>query len=486
MASSTKTASTWLSGQIDFILIKGATIITVNFEDDVLQDSDILIQGDRIAALGKNLSQPEGLTGEVIDGTDSIVIPGFVDGHHHMWQQMLRGVATDWSLLDYMISMRSVYGSLFTPEDVYLSTYVGALSLLNNGITTVLDHCHIINTPDHADAAVKALKDAGIRGTFCYGFYANPPPDDSGASSAKPNFSHAERLVDAARIRDKYFRDNHPGRQLLTFGIAPNEVEAQEFDDTAREIAEARDLGARIVTMHVAHGPMDFLHKRTVQKLADAGALHSDLVFAHGASLTDSEIRGVCISGAGVVSTPDTELQMGMGFPVAFRASDAGCRAGLGIDITSNQGNDFIAQMRLALQTQRGVEDEKRVPVTVSRKTSEVLRMATLGGAEVMRIDDLVGCLVVGMKADMVMIKGNDIESSPVSSATGAVVFNTSVGHIDTVIVDGQVRKRNGKLVADWEPLRDDMGRRSAAIKTEAARHDLAAARERWMSAIKL
>ncbi|KAJ4168952.1 hypothetical protein NW754_010883 [Fusarium falciforme] len=91
-----------------------------------------------------------------------------------MWQQMLRGVATDWSLLDYMISMRSVYGSLFTPEDVYLSTYVGALSLLNNGITSVLDHCHIINSPDHADAAVKALKDAGIRETFCYDFTRTP------------------------------------------------------------------------------------------------------------------------------------------------------------------------------------------------------------------------------------------------------------------------------------------------------------------------
>ncbi|WAO91804.1 Amidohydro-rel domain-containing protein [Fusarium falciforme] len=484
MASSSET-STSPSGQGDFILIKGATIITVNSEEDILENCDILVQGDRIAALGKNLPQPEGLTGEVIDGMDSIVIPGFVDGHHHMWQQMLRGVATDWSLLDYMISMRSVYGSLFTPEDVYLSTYIGALSLLNNGITSVLDHCHIINSPDHADAAVKALKDAGIRGTFCYGFYANPPSDDSGASAAAA-FTHSERLADAARIREKYFGDNHPGRQLLTFGVAPNEVEVQEFDDTAREIAEARGLGARIVTMHVAHGPMDLLHKQTVQKLADAGELKSDLVFAHGASLTDNEIGEIKTSGAGVVSTPDTELQMGMGFPVAFRARDGGCRAGLGIDITSNQGNDFIAQMRLALQTQRAVENEKRVPVTVSRKTSEVLRMATIGGAEVMRIDDLVGHLAVGMKADVVMIKCNDIESSPVASATGAVVFNASVGHIDTVIVNGQVKKRNGKLVADWEPLRDQMRHRAAAIKTEAAGHDLEAARERWMSAVKL
>ncbi|KAM0421450.1 hypothetical protein ACHAPT_010804 [Fusarium lateritium] len=469
---------------VDFILIKGTTAITLSDDEEILENCDILIQGDRITAVGQHLAQPEGPTGHVIDGTDSIVIPGFVDGHHHMWQQILRGVATDWSLLDYMISMRSVYGSLFTPEDVYLSTYIGALSLLNNGITSVLDHCHIINSPDHADAAVKALKDAGIRGTFCYGFYANPPRDDPGSSES--DFSHSERLADASRIRNKYFADNNPAHQLLTFGVAPNEVEAQLFEDTTRELAEARQLGARIITMHVAHGPMDYLHKQTVQRLADAGALDSDLVFSHGASLTDSEIAAISTSGAGVVSTPDTELQMGMGFPVAFRAHDGGCRACLGIDITSNQGNDFIAQMRLALQTQRAVENEKRVPFTVSRKTSEVLRMATIGGAEVMRLDDLVGSLVVGKKADLVIIKCDDIESSPVASATGAVVFNASVGHIDTVIVDGHVRKRHGKLVADWESLTGEMSRRAVTMRSEAAGHDLDAARERWLSAFKL
>ncbi|KAM5342232.1 hypothetical protein ACJ41O_015263 [Fusarium nematophilum] len=485
MTLSTKTPLNAPSGG-DWILIKGATLLTVNSDQDILENSDVLIQGDRIAAVGRHVPQPEGSTGQVIDGSDSIVIPGFVDGHHHMWQQMLRGVATDWSLLEYMISMRSLYGGLFTPEDVYLSTYVGALSLLNNGITSVLDHCHILNSPDHSDAAVKALKDAGIRGTFCYGFYANPPPDDNGADSSKrPDFTHVERITDAARVRKKYFADNDPAHQLLTFGIAPNEVEAQSIEDTTREIAEARELGARIVTMHVAHGPMDYLHKQTVQQLADANLLGSDLVFSHGASLTDSEIQAISASGAGVVTTPDTELQMGMGFPVAFRARDGGCHACLGIDITSNQGNDFIAQMRLALQAQRAVENEKSLPLTVARKTSEVLRMATQGGAEVMGLGELVGSLTPGKKADLVMVRCDDIESSPVANPTGAVVFNASVQHIDTVIVDGQVKKRNGKLVANWEPLRDELCRRAASMRSQAAGYDLEAARERWMSAFK-
>ncbi|KAI1012069.1 hypothetical protein LB503_004627 [Fusarium chuoi] len=151
-----------------------------------LANSDILIQDDRIVAIGQALPNPSESNVTIIDGQGCIVIPDFVDGHHHMWQQLLRGVATDWSLFDYTVNMRTIYGSLYTPEDVYLSTYFAALSLINNGMTSVLEHCHIINSPDHADAAVKALQDAGIRGTFRYGFYANPPLPNQPDPEASP------------------------------------------------------------------------------------------------------------------------------------------------------------------------------------------------------------------------------------------------------------------------------------------------------------
>ncbi|KAF9784276.1 hypothetical protein IL306_007412, partial [Fusarium sp. DS 682] len=137
--------------------------------------------------------------------------------------------------------MRTIYGSLYTAEDVYLSTYVAALSLINNGVTSVLEHCHIINSPDYADAAVRALQDAGIRGTFCYGFYVNPPLPDQ---PNQENFSHSSRLKDAARIRTKYFGRNDPAEQLLTFGIAPDEPEALPVEETIAQIKQSRDLGA--------------------------------------------------------------------------------------------------------------------------------------------------------------------------------------------------------------------------------------------------
>ncbi|KAF5706697.1 5-methylthioadenosine s-adenosylhomocysteine deaminase [Fusarium mundagurra] len=342
-----------------------------------LANSDILIQDDRIVAIGQGLPNPPEGNVTIIDGQGCIVTPGFVDGHHHMWQQLLRGVETNWSLFDYTVNIRTIYGSLYTPEDVHLSTHVSALSLINNGVTSVLEHCHIINSPDHAYAAVRALQDAGIRGTFCYGFYANPPLPDQ---LDPKGFSHVSRLSDAARIRDKFFGQNDPAEQLLTFGVAP-EPESLPIEETITQIEQSRELGAHIITMHVAMGPHDLARRPVVQNLANKGIVGPDLVFSHGSSFTESELQAIKDSGASIIGTPDTELQMGMGFPIAFQASDQGRRTCLGVDITSNQGNDFIAQMWLALQARRTQENDQGFPLSIARKTAEVLRMGTLGGA---------------------------------------------------------------------------------------------------------
>ncbi|KAH7259107.1 uncharacterized protein BKA55DRAFT_562064 [Fusarium redolens] len=462
----------------NLILIRNATVLTVDPLNGTLENSDILIKDDRIVAIGQTLPKPSESYVTIIDAQGCIVTPGFVDGHHHMWQQLLRGIATDWSLFYYTVNMRTIYGSLYTPEDVYLSTYVAALSLINNGVTSVLEHCHIINSPDHADAAVRALQDAGIRGTFCYGFYANPPLPNQPDQKA---FSHMPRLSDAARIRDKYFGENDAAEQLLTFGIAPDEPESLPIEETIAQIRQSRELGARIITMHVAMGPYDLAHRQIVQYLANEGMLGPDLVFSHGSSFTEDELQAIKESGASIVGTPDTELQMGMGFPIVFQAFDRGCHTCLGIDITSNQGNDFIAQMRLALQARRAQENEQAFPLSINRKTTGVLRMGTMGGAEVMRMEDLIGSITVGKKADLILIRCDDIENTPVGDPVGSVVFHSSVKDIDTVIIDGKIKKRNGKLTVDWERLREEVIRRADRIKADAAKIDLTAAKKRWM-----
>ena len=120
----------------------------------------------------QNLQSPPDST--VIDATNAIVSPGFVDTHRHTWQTQLRTITSDFVLSDYAAHIRNVYGSCYTAHDAYIGNYCGALESIDNGITFLIDHSHIMNSPDHADAAVKGLRDSKIRAVFCYGLYENP------------------------------------------------------------------------------------------------------------------------------------------------------------------------------------------------------------------------------------------------------------------------------------------------------------------------
>ncbi|KAL2830800.1 hypothetical protein BDW59DRAFT_158241 [Aspergillus cavernicola] len=458
-----------------YILLKGATVISMEASDQsLLEQRDILIEDESIKAIDRDIPPPSDKDTITIDATGYIITPGFVDGHHHMWQHLLRGLTVDWSLYGYCCHLRSVFGSLYTPDDVYFANYAAALSLLNNGVTTVLDHCHVINSTAHADAAVKGLKDAGIRGTFCYGFYQNPPVPGDMTSTATAEFGIAARLEDAVRVRREHFADNDINRSLLTFGVALNEPPLQSREENVKELDASRELGARLITVHTSVMPSDITRGEAIQNFSDAKRMGPDLVFSHGAYMTESEMAALQTSGAGVVSTPDTELQMGMGYPVVWKAGDQGCRACLGLDITSNQGNDFMAQMRLALQIQRARELDRTVNRDLRRKTADVLRMATLGGAEVMQMESSIGSITPGKKADLVMFRCDDIDTVPVVDPIGTVVFHASPKNIDTVIVNGKIVKRDGQLVGvDWGSLRDQVTSRSQRLRDDAAEVDM-------------
>jgi cytosine/adenosine deaminase-related metal-dependent hydrolase len=164
-------------------------------------------------------------------------------------------------------------------------------------------------------------------------------------------------------------------------------------------------------------------------------------------------------TGAAVSATPETEMQMGMGFPVAIRARDAGVRTSLGIDIVSNYSGDMFAQMRLCLQASRALEnrayeERSRAPRTIRIRARDVLDLATRAGAEAAGLASRVGTLEVGKQADIVMIRTDAIHMTPAIDAAGAVVLAANAGDVDTVLVAGRVAKRDGKLVGiDWPAL---------------------------------
>ena len=187
------------------ILLRGGHVVTVDPALGDIAGGDVLIEGDTIAQVGKDLSADA----EVIDCSGSVVIPGFVDTHRHTWETAIRSCAPNATLDDYFVEVLDSFAPLYRPEDVYASNLAGSLECINAGITTLVDWSHINNTPDHPDAGIQGLKESGIRSLYAYGS-ANTSLADYWFNS-----SIAIPRDDVTRIRDTYFASDDG---LLTLG----------------------------------------------------------------------------------------------------------------------------------------------------------------------------------------------------------------------------------------------------------------------------
>lgn len=414
---------------------------------------DILIEGDRIARIA-----PEQVVSdaETIDGSGTLASPGFVDGHRHLWQTTLRGLLSDRVLADYYRRVRVGFSTVYTPDDVYLAIYAGAIDSLQDGVTCVLDHCHIMSSPAHADAAVSALKDSGIRGVLCYGFYDSPV--------RQPVFlSAADRHRDFARVR-KHLVPHDDGR--VTLGVALTEHWLVEPEVTSTEIRVARELGASRITLHVGSNPAitDLARYRAT------GCFGPDVTYSHCNSCQDEFFDFAKHTGAGIVATPETELGMGMGFPVTNKATERGIPFGLGADIVSFANGDMLVAARLALQTARMLHclpsvSEGRMSESSGYAAAEALHWITAGGAAAIGLGHKTGDLKAGLKADIVLTSTKRLSMSPLPDAATALVMHASGRDVDTVIVDGDVRVLRGKVIGvDLDSLQARLSRSREGI----------------------
>src|SRR5436305_8880471 len=191
------------------VLIKGASVITM---DDRLGDfprADLLVEHDRIVAIRPDLVVSDA---EMIDGTGRIVMPGLINAHMHTWQTALRAVAANWTLLEYFRWIHAGLATRFRPDDLYIATLVGALNQINCGTTTLADWCHNNPTPAHTDAAIAALFDSGIRAVF---FHGSPKPDQ------RPGQPHFSEIPHPRAEVDRLIRGPFASKdQLVTLGLA--------------------------------------------------------------------------------------------------------------------------------------------------------------------------------------------------------------------------------------------------------------------------
>ena len=275
-----------------------------------------------------------------IDGRGMIAMPGFINGHIHLWQTALRGVAADWTLDHYFSVLIGKVVGLYTPQDAYIGNLVGALDQINSGVTTVFDWCHIVNTPAHADAAVDALQDAGIRAVFAYG----TPMTLFGTKEPHP--------ADARRMRKERLAS---GDALVTMALA---IRGTDFAPGTAEadIRFARELGL-LASFHVAcakHGP----RPQSMHSLAEQRLLGEDVNLVHANFLTADEFRVIANNGASISITPEVEMQMGLGLPPTGAALAARAKLNIGTDVVTGVSTDMFTQMRFLIQTQRALTND--------------------------------------------------------------------------------------------------------------------------------
>lgn len=414
------------------ILIKGGTVLSLDRAVGDFEQADVLVEGSKIAAVRPGISAPGA---QVIDASNAIVMPGFVDTHRHMWQGILRNILPDGSLADYIAVVQKVIGQAYTPDDVYAGNYSSALGCIEAGVTTVLDWSHIHNSPEHTDAAIKGLKDSGVRAVFAYG----TPQTASGNWMDAPRHKYPD---DIARLRKQYFSSDD---QLLTLFLASPGGTPEVILKTWKA---ARDVGAPI-TIHVGVGA--FGRNALLEKIHAIEPLRADTTYIHCCTLNDTEWKLIRDSGGTVSIAGYVETLMGHGNPPVQKAIDFGIRPSLSVDVETSVPNDLFTQMRTVLSLQknevwaRSLAGDKNPPRFLTSR--EVLEFATIEGARANGLQRKVGTLTPGKEADLLLLRTDRLNVMPMNNAVGAVVTSMGPQNVDTVLIGGRVKKRNGQLV---------------------------------------
>ncbi len=419
-------------------LIRGGIVVSMDPAIGDLRRGDVLVEGDRIQAVAERIDAPGA---EVIDASGCIVLPGLVNAHQHTWQTALRGVAGNWTILEYFHHVHAGLATKFRPEDIYIATLVGALNQMNCGATTLVDWCHNNPTPEHTDRAVDALAESGIRAAF---FHGSPKPDPK--PGQKPFWEVPHPRSEVERLLKRLPANNG----LVTLGLAILGPHYSTYEVAQQDFRLAREFGL-IASMHCAGG-----EARTPDgwdRLAAEGLLGDNTNIVHGQTLSDEQLAFMVERGVTFSLTPETEMTQGHGFAITGRLRKLGVQPSLGVDLESAISGDLFGVARAALASQRAMDNADsrattgKLPETSTIHCREALGWITIEGARMLKMDDRIGSLTPGKQADVILIRADDLNMWPVHDPVTSVVMQANTGNVDTVMVAGEFRKRHGKLL---------------------------------------
>jgi cytosine/adenosine deaminase-related metal-dependent hydrolase len=462
-------------------IIRGGTVMTMDPSmpnKGEFPVADVLVEGKHIKAVGPNLSA--GGAAE-IDARGKIVMPGFIDTHHHQFETVLRSFLADGVLINdgsgsasgsttYFEYILLTFAPVYRPEDVYINELFGGLSQLDDGVTTVHDVSQIQHSPDHSDHAIQALIDTGRRAAFGYfesagGVAGNQYPQD------------------AVRIKKQWFSSSD---QLVHMIMGGEVYLGDASTDASWTIGRQLDLqiAAHILSPFGIRPIFDRLTATPPTGGNGNIGIGPDNLFIHMTGMADAAWQRVKDVGAQVSIAFPIEMNMRHGMPPIIRMQQMGMEPSLSVDVECTLTADFFTQMRSAMNLQRLVVNQMtldkpngnqnlpdprnwELPQTANTSsdtgfpywptppqgipapltTRDALRFATINGAKALRLDHKTGSLTPGKEADILILDAQAINVAPLNNVPGAVVSLMDRTNVETVIVAGKVRKWKGRLL---------------------------------------
>lgn len=413
------------------VVFRHATVLTIDPSHGLIEDGDVLVVADRIAALGRQLAVPEGTV--EVDASGGILMPGMVDTHRHMWQTALRGFGADWTLTNYFQFYYLNWGKIFRPEDIYAGNLLAAIEAIDAGVTTTVDWSHGLQTVEHADAAADALEAVPGRFVLAYGNLLGAPWE----------WTRAPEFADF--IRRRIDGRGEKLRMQLAFDVTgdPAFPEKGAFE-------AARDFNLPVTTHAGVWGATNDMG---IRLMYDHGFMTPSTIYVHAATLSEDSYQRIAATGGSVSVSTESEQNAGQGYPPTWLLRRHGIPVSLSMDTSVWWSGDLFSAMRGTLSADRAREHmeahRQSNTVTLSHlRAEQVVTWATLGGAQALGMESAIGSITPGKKADLVLIK-NDLSPVmfPLLHPYGHVVFQAGRGDVHTVMVNGTVVKYAHQLL---------------------------------------
>lgn len=414
------------------VLIRNATVLTMNENDEVLA-GDVYIEGNRISRIGKNL---EVKADRVIEARGKVLLPGFVQTHIHLCQTLFRGRADDLALIDWLRQRIWPLEAAHSEDSVYISALLGLGELIRSGTTTILD----METVHHTDAAFRAIEESGMRAI------SGKVMMDHGADVPLPLREDTEKsLQDSIDLLERW---HGAANGRIHYAFCPRFV----VSCTERLLTGVRDLAAQYgvkVHTHASENRDEIAlveqqrGMRNVIYLDHIGLARPNLILAHSIWLDEEEKRIIRERGVKVTHCPASNLKLASGVAQIPDLLQRGIPVGIGADgAPCNNNLDMFQEMRLTALLQK----IQHGPTVMDAKT--VLRMATMGGARVLGLEEEIGSIEIGKLADVQLLDLEDFHVYPSYDADlySRIVYAATRGDVDTVLIDGNIVMENRQV----------------------------------------